>query len=117
MSGKDRARQAVREVGFGVGTVGLALVLTLWGSLAAIQTVFLVMTLGVLLWTATTRLDRLRGPAGWPRPLLFGGLAILAAVNASVFSFTGLATFLLTTGVLATALMVGLTRVLRRVGA
>jgi hypothetical protein len=116
MSGKDRARQAIREVGFGVGTVGIALVLTLWGSLAAIQAVFLLMTIGVLLWTATIRLDRLSGSAGWPRPLLFGGLATLAAVNASVFSFTGLATFLLTTGVLAAALIVGLTRVLRRVG-
>jgi hypothetical protein len=114
MSGKARAKQAMREAGPAVGIVGLAMVLTFWGSLAMVQAVFLTMTLAVLWWTATTRVDRLRSPAGWPRPLLFGSMAILAAVNATAFSFTGLAPLLVSTGVVGASLVVGLTRALRR---
>lgn len=116
MTGRERTRQAIRDIGLGAGTVGLAVVLTLWGSLAALQAVFVLATLAVLVWTATTGVDRLRGSSGWPRPLLFGGLAALLAVNASVFSFTGFAALLLSTAVLAVTLIVGITRVLRRVG-
>jgi hypothetical protein len=117
MSGKARVKQAIREAGPAVGIVVLAVVLTFWGSLATVQAVFLTMTLAVLLWTATTRVDRLRSAGGWPRPLLFGGMAVLAVVNASAFSFTGLAPLLVSTGVVGTALVVGLTRALRRSGA
>jgi hypothetical protein len=116
MSGRERAHQAIRDVGLGAGTVVLAVALTFWGSLAAVQTVFVLMTVAILVWTSTTGIDRLRGASGWPRPLIFGGLATLVAVNASVFSLTGLAALLLSTGVLGVALMVGITRVLRRVG-
>ncbi len=107
----------MRDVGLGVGTVGLAVLLTFWGSLAAVQAVFLLMALAVLIWIATTRVDQLRGVAGWPRPLLFGGLMVVVAVNASAFSFTGFTALLLSTAVFALALLVGVTRVLRRVGA
>ncbi|MDH3261211.1 MAG: hypothetical protein OEM81_01900 [Acidimicrobiia bacterium] len=116
MSGRGRALQAVRDVGLGVGIVWLVVLLTFWGSLAAVQAVFLVMTIAVLFWMATTRVDQLRGPAGWPRPLLFGGLAGLAAINASAFSFTGFTVLLLSTAVLGIALIVGIGRVLRRIG-
>lgn len=74
------------------------------------------MTIAVLFWMATTRVDRLRGAAGWPRPFLFGGLTALAAVNASAFSFTGFAALLLSTMVLGIALIVGIARVLRQIG-
>ncbi|MGZ5383217.1 MAG: hypothetical protein ACXW15_05100 [Acidimicrobiia bacterium] len=116
MSGRERSRQGARDVGLGAGTVGLAVLLTLRGSLAAIQAVFLMMTIAVLFWMATTRVDRLRGAAGWPRPLLFGGLTALAAVNASAFSSTGFTALLLSTMVLGIALIVGIARVLRRIG-
>lgn len=115
MSGKTRAKQAIREAGPAVGIFAVAVVLVFWGSLATVQAVFVAMTLAVLLWTATTRVDRLRGPGGWPRPLLFGGMAVLVAVNATAFTFTGLAPLLVSTGVVGTALIVGLTRALRRV--
>jgi hypothetical protein len=116
MSGRERAHQAIRDVGIGAGTVVLAVALTFWGSLAAVQTTFILMTVAILMWAATTGIDRLRGASGWPHPLVFGGLATLIAVNASVFSFTGLAALLLSTGVLGIALIVGVTRVLLRVG-
>ena len=116
MSGRPRAYQAILDIGLGAGTVLLAVVLTFWGSLAAIQIAFVLMTVAVLIWVATTGLDRLRGASGWPRPLIFGAIAVLIAVNASVFSFTGLAGMLLSTAVLTVALIVGVTRVLRRVG-
>ena len=96
--------------------MGVAVVLTFFGSLAAVQTVFVLTTVAVLAWIATTDLDRLRDESGWPRPLLFGGMAVAIAVNASVFSFTGFAGLLLSVGVLGIALIVGVTRVLRRVG-
>lgn len=111
-----RTVRAIREVGIGVGTVAVAIVLTFWGSLVAVQTVFVLMTAAILVWIATADLAHLRGASGWPRPLVFGGLTVLLAANASVFSFTGFAGFLLSTGVLGSALIVGLTRVLRRVG-
>lgn len=114
MSGKARAKQAIREAGPAVGIGALAVVLTFWGSLATIQAAFLTMTVAVLLWTATTRVDRLRSPGGWPRPLLFGSMAILAAVNAAAFSFTGLVPLLVSTGAVGVSLIVGLTRALRR---
>jgi hypothetical protein len=117
MSGRERAQQAVRDVGLGFGTVALAVTLTFWGSLATLQAVFVLMTLAVLVWMATTRVDRLRGVSGWPRPLLFGGLAVMAAVNASAFSFTGFTALFLSTMVLGIALIVGVARVLRRIGA
>jgi len=117
MSGRERAAQAIRDVGLGAGTVGLAVFLTFWGSPAAIQAVFVLATIVVLVWTATTGVDRLRGASGWPRPLLFGGIGVLLAVNASVFSLTGFTALLVSTGVLGAALIVGLTRVLRRIGA
>jgi hypothetical protein len=107
----------MRDVGLGAGTAGLAVLLTFWGSLAAVQAVFFIMTIAVLFWMATTRVDRLRGAAGWPRPLLFGGLAAMAAVNASAFSYTGFTALLLSTIVLGIALIVGIARVLRRIGA
>jgi hypothetical protein len=110
------AVRAIRDVGLGVGTVALAIVLTFWGNLAAVQTVFVLMTVAVLGWTATTRLEHLRGASGWPRPLVFGALVVLLSANASVFSFTGFAGFLLSAVVLTIALVVGLARVLRRVG-
>jgi len=116
MSGRERTRQAIRDVGLGAGTVGLAITLTFWGSLATVQAVFVLMTVAVLAWVAITGVERLRGPSGWPRPLLFGGMALLIAVNASVFSFTGFAALLLSTAVLGAALIVGVTRVLGRVG-
>jgi hypothetical protein len=110
------ALRAIRDVGIGVGTVGLAVVLTFWGSLAAVQAVFVVMMISVLVWAATTSLEHLRGQSGWPRPLVFGALVALLAANASVFSFTGYVGFLLTTAILGVAVIVGLTRVLGRVG-
>ena len=116
MSGRERTRQAIREVGLSAGTAGLAIILTFWGSLATVQAVFVLMTVAVLIWTSTTSVDGLRGASGWPRPLLFGGMAVLLAVNASAFSFTGFAGLLLSTGVLGVALIVGITRVLRRIG-
>lgn len=82
-----------------------------------IEVAFVVMTVVVLWWTATTPIEHLRSSAGWPRPLLFGGMALLAAVNASVFSLTGLAPLLLSTGLVAAAIIVGLTRTLLQVGA
>jgi hypothetical protein len=117
MSERESAFRAMRDVGLGAGTVGTAVLLTFWGSLAAVQAVFLLMALAVLYWMATTGVDQLRGGAGWPRPLLFGGLLLLVAVNASAFSFTGFTALLLSTAVFAIALLVGVTRVLRRVGA
>jgi hypothetical protein len=116
MSDRDHARQAIRDVGLGIGTVGLAVVLTFWGSLAAVQAIFVLMMVAILVWMITTDLEKLRGVSGWPRPFIFGGLAILVAVNASVFSFTGLAGLLLSTVVLGVAVVIGLSRVLRRVG-
>lgn len=116
MSERESAFRAVRDVGLGVGTVGLAVLLTFWGSLAAVQAVFLAMAIAVLFWIATTSVDGLRGAAGWPRPILFGGLVVVVAVNASAFSFTGFTALLLSTGVFTVALLVGVTRVLRRVG-
>ena len=110
------AARAIRDVGVGVGTVALVVVLTFWGSLAAVQAVFLLMTAVVLVWTATTDLSHLRGASGWPRPTVFGILTVLLAATASVFSFTGFAGFLLSTVVLGAATILGLTRVLRRVG-
>lgn len=116
MSGRPRAYQAILDIGLGTGTVLLAVVLTFWGSLAAIQIAFVLMTVAALIWVATTDLDRLRGASSWPRPLIFGGLVVLIAVNASVFSFTGFAGMLVSTAVLTVALIVGVTRVLRRIG-
>ena len=112
----DRTRQAIRDIGLGAGTVGLAAILTLWGSLAAVQAVFVLMTIAVLIWMATTSVVRLRGSGGWPRPLVFGGLTAWLAVNASAFSFTGFTALLLSTGIVGLAIVVGLARVLRRVG-
>jgi hypothetical protein len=116
MSGFKRVRQAIREVGVGVGTVALAVILTFWGSLPALQTAYLLMTVFVLLWTATTHVDRLRGISGRPRPLLFGGMAAMLAINASAFSLTGFTALLLSSGMLGGALVVGVARVLRQVG-
>jgi hypothetical protein len=116
MSAQERTRQALHDVGLGVGTVGLAVVLTFWGSLAAVQAVIVLMMVALLVWMFTTDLDKLRGASGWPRPFVFGGLATLTVVNASVFSFTGLAGLLLSTIVLGVVVVVGLTRVLRRIG-
>ena len=117
MSGKARAKQAIQEAGPAVGIVALVVVLVFWASLATIQAVFLAMTIAVLFWIATTRVERLRTTGGWPRPLLFGVLAMLVAINASVFSFTGLITLLLSSGVVGAAVVVGLARVFRKVGA
>lgn len=110
------AVRAIRDVGIGVGTVVLAVVLTFWGSLAAVQGVFVVMMTSVLVWAATTSPEHLRGRSGWPRPLVFGALVTLFAVTASVFSFTGFVGFLVSTAILGVALIVGLTRVLGRIG-
>ncbi len=117
MSGPERTRRAILDIGLGAGTVGLAVVLTFWGSLAAVQATFLLMTVAVLVWMATTSVDRLRGTSGWPRPWLFGGLVVLLAVNASVFSFTGFTGLLLSAALLGAALIIGVARVLLRVGA
>ena len=116
MSGRERTHQAIRDVGLGVGTVALAVILTFWGSLAILQAVFVLMTVAVLVWIATTGVDRLRGASGWPRPVLFGGLSVFFAMNASVFSFTGLVPLLASTITIGVAVVVGITRVLRRVG-
>jgi len=116
MSGPERARQAVRDVGIGAGTVLVAGLLTLWGSLAAVQAVYLAMTVVLLFWAVTARLDRLRTTAGWPRPVLFGGMGLLLAVNASVFSFTGFPVLLVGAAVVSLAAVAGLVRVVRSIG-
>lgn len=112
MSSRDRAMKAARDIGLGGGTVAVLLVLTWWGSVDAVLAVFVVLSLVALWWVATTGVDRLRGAAGWPRPLLFGGAILLLAANASVYSVTGFTALLLSAGVLAVAVFVGLVRVL-----
>ncbi len=114
MSGPERARNAWRDIGVGIGTVAVAVALTFWGTLATLQAAFVLLTFGVLIWFASAGVDRLRGRSGWPRPMIFGAVTAAVTANAAAFSFTGLPALLLSCLVLLVALVVGLARVIRR---
>jgi len=82
-SGRDRFRQAVRDVGIGFGSAAVVLFLLLRGTVAAVELAVVATTLFATVWVLRAPSHRLVGPSGRTVFLGFGiGLLLAAGANA-----------------------------------
>jgi hypothetical protein len=103
--------KAARELGIGIGTSVGVILAVFWASPFVLEFFFVVMTLGVLVWAATTDVGGLTGRS---RVVLFAGLILALGVSIGLFTATLRLMMLLITALLLTTTVVWVGRIVRR---